>query len=111
MNSYEKGKRSEKLAIVILWIKGYKIMARRYKTPVGEVDLIAQRRHCFVFVEVKRRVSQDQALKSLSLRQQKRIRRAAEFYFVKHPKLKITEIRFDVIAFWSWKWCHLKNAW
>lgn len=111
MNSYEKGMRAEKLAIVILWIKGYKILARRYKTPVGEIDLIAQRRHRFVFVEVKRRESEDQALRSISYQQQQRIRRATEFYFVKHPTPTITEIRFDVIAFWSWKWCHLKNAW
>ena len=111
MNTYEKGHKAEKLAIVILWLKGYKIMARRYKTPVGEIDIVARRHHRFVFVEVKRRKSHDQALRSVSQRQQHRIRRATEFYFVKHPKAKATEIRFDVIAFWPWKWCHLKNAW
>lgn len=111
MNSYKKGWRAENLAVVILWIKGYKIMTRRFRSPAGEIDVIARRGNRFVFIEVKQRSSQEAALSAISNRQQQRIRRATEFYFLKYPRLKASEIRFDVMAFWPWKWCHLKNVW
>ena len=111
MTPYKKGRWAEKRAIVILRLKGYKILAERFKTPVGEIDVIASKRKQLVFVEVKNRPSLSEALDSLSLLQRKRIVQAAKMYLAKHPRWITREIRFDVIAFWPWRWQHLQNAW
>lgn len=111
MTSYKKGRWSEKRAIVILRVKGYKILAERFKTPVGEIDVIASKRKQLVFIEVKKRPSLSEALHSLSLFQRKRIIQAAKMYLSKHPQWVTREIRFDVIAFWPWGWRHLQNSW
>ncbi len=72
------GKRAERVAAWWLRAKGYRILDQRYKSPVGEIDLIARRGRRIAFVEVKARQSRDQALGSLSEHQRRRIVRAAE---------------------------------
>ena len=49
----EKGKAGEDLAARFLLEKGYQILARNYRYKRSEIDIIAQKDNCLVFVEVK----------------------------------------------------------
>ncbi len=82
---------------MLLLAKGYRIAARRWKTPVGEIDIVARRRRELVFVEVKARDSLDLAAESVSPRSQQRIIAAAEYWMAHHPNDADCFGRFDVI--------------
>ncbi|MEM6812102.1 MAG: YraN family protein [Pseudomonadota bacterium] len=109
--TYIRGLFAEYLAIVLLSLKGYRIKAHRYKTPVGEVDIIAQKKDMFVFVEVKARATKTQALESLTPKMKSRIQNAALHYCAKN-KLPDPSCRFDLITVSRFCTCsHLDNAW
>ncbi|WP_296522055.1 YraN family protein [Rhodoplanes sp.] len=91
------GLSAESRAAAFLMAKGYRIIARRYKTPVGEIDIVAQRLGTVVFVEVKARTSLDAAAESISLRQRSRIIDAAQYWLAAHPKTEGLALRFDAI--------------
>lgn len=106
-----RGRLAELAASWLLIAKGYRILERRFRSPVGEIDLVAKRRGRLAFVEVKVRESADDAAWSITPRQQKRISRAAEFWLARHPRLAACEMGFDVVliaprAFPQ----HLRNA-
>jgi putative endonuclease len=88
---------AESRAAAFLLAKGFRILARRWKSPLGEIDIVARRRSLLVFVEVKARASLDEAAESLSLRQQRRIAAAAEVWLAAYPDAAIRDIRFDAI--------------
>jgi putative endonuclease len=75
--AFRTGLSAESRAAAYLIAKGYRIVARRFRSPVGEVDIVARRRRLLVFVEVKARSSLDAAAESLPPRQQRRIAAAA----------------------------------
>lgn len=83
---YRRGRFSELIAAAALMARGYRILARRCRTPYGEIDLIAVRRRRLAFVEVKRRATQLEAEASVSARQAGRIARAAEYWISRHPR-------------------------
>ena len=58
--------------------KGYRILAKRFRTPYGEIDLVARRRNLLAFVEVKARARLDDAAYAVTPRQQRRIIDAAQ---------------------------------
>ena len=91
------GRRAETLAAWYLRCKGYRILARRYKTPVGEIDLIARRGRLLAFVEVKRRPTLAEAAQAVSAFGQARIARAAALWLAAHPAAASLDCRFDVI--------------
>ncbi|MFL9825832.1 YraN family protein [Rhodoplanes sp. SY1] len=91
------GLSAESKAAAFLWAKGYRIIDRRYKTPVGEIDIVAQRKGTVVFVEVKARASLDAAAESVSVRQRGRILDAAKHWLAGHPQVSGLPLRFDVI--------------
>lgn len=98
MTSYRTGLRAEKFAAWYLRLTGYRILEQRFKTPVGEIDLIAQRGQVTVFVEVKARGTMVNALYAVQPQQAQRIMRAAEYYMARYRGDGNTNIRFDVIA-------------
>ncbi|MBL4589202.1 MAG: YraN family protein [Alphaproteobacteria bacterium] len=111
-NDYKKGLWAERIAIIFLMLKGYKILKNRYKTPVGEVDVVAKKRNVLVFVEVKRRPNYEQGILSISSVSQKRIMRAAEHYLMMEKLGNSIDMRFDAIIIsppFSIK--HLVHAW
>lgn len=110
--SYKKGLMAEKMAALLLRIKGYKILQSRYKTRFGEIDLIARQGKTLIFVEVKARPDERRALEAISLRAQKRIYDTASFYLAEHPDFQNFEMRFDVISVAPGKLpVHSENMW
>lgn len=102
--SYRKGLRAEFAAAVLLTLKGYRVLARRYRSSVGEIDLVARRGQRYAFVEVKVRPSQDEAAFAVSVQQQHRIARAAELWLARHGPEGEYDIGFDVVLASPWSW-------
>jgi putative endonuclease len=96
--AFKFGLSAESRAAMFLIAKAYRILARRWKTPFGEVDIVARRRRTLVFVEVKARGTADEAVAAVTERSKQRIISAAELWLAHHPKDAETEIRFDVIV-------------
>lgn len=88
---------AESRAAVWLIAHGYRILARRWKSPLGEIDIIAARRHTLIFVEVKARATLDAAAESVTERQKQRIVAAAQVWLAANPLPAIRDIRFDAI--------------
>ncbi len=84
------------LARGVLIMMGYRILATNYKTPVGEIDIIANRKKTIAFVEVKARSEISRAAAAVSATQQKRIQRAAEYFLLRKTQYQNQNIRFDV---------------
>ncbi len=92
-----RGRRAELLAAWLLRTKGYRILARRYRTGVGEIDLIARRGSLIAFVEVKQRPSQAEAAEAVTPAARRRIARAASLWLAANPAAAGLDLRFDVI--------------
>lgn len=108
--AYLKGQRGEWIASFYLRCKGYEILENRFKTPVGEIDLLVRKGKTLVAVEVKSRESLEKAAFSITPSQQRRIERTL-LYYLARKSLPI-ELRFDVILIAPWKWpYHIVGAW
>jgi putative endonuclease len=106
------GRVAEHLAAWSLRLRGYRILAHRFKTPVGEIDLIARRGRLLAFVEVKARPDLEEALAALGPRQRERTARAAELFLLRYPVHASCTLRFDLIAVRPWRPPHhLVDAW
>jgi putative endonuclease len=106
------GRFAEALAAWSLRLRGYRIVARRFRTPLGEIDLVARRGRLLAFVEVKARGDLEQALVALSARQRQRTARAAELFLLRRPDLAGHTLRFDLVAVRPWRLPrHLVDAW
>ena len=95
--AFRVGISAESRAAAFLVAKGFRILARRSKSPLGEIDIVARRRRFLVFAEVKARASLDEAAESVNERQRRRIAAAAEVWLAANPDKTIFEIRFDAI--------------
>jgi len=98
VKAFRLGLSAESRAAMLLVAKAYRIVARRFKTPFGEIDIVARRRRALVFVEVKARDTIDEAVEAVTERGKRRIVGAAEFWLASHPADAKAEIRFDVIV-------------
>lgn len=99
-----RGHVSEFLAAAMLMAKGYRILARRYQTAAGEVDLIAMRGRRLAFVEVKRRTSFAACEAAISSEQRRRVRRAADHWLSRHPQHRNHDIVFDAVFIAAGRW-------
>src|SRR5579885_3602095 len=95
--AFRTGLSAESRAAAFLMAKGYRILAKRFRTPHGEIDLIAKRRNLIAFVEVKARASLDEAAYAVTPRQTARIINAAQAWLVAHPEHAELELRFDAM--------------
>ena len=95
--AFQTGLSAENRAAALLMAKGYRILAKRFRTPHGEIDLVAKRRNLLAFVEVKARASLDEAAYAVTPRQQARIINAVQAWLVAHPDHAELELRFDAI--------------
>ena len=108
----------EYFAILFLMVKGYSILERRYKTKVGEIDIIAKKKNVTIFCEVKARADFESAVYSLTDKQKLRIRKAAEQYMshlkntYQNNKIENEIFRCDMILIVPWRLPkHIENAW
>lgn len=92
-----RGRRAESLAAWFLRLKGYRLLARRYRTPAGEIDLVMRRGRTVVFVEVKQRPDESAALEAVTPAARRRIARAAAMWISRHPAAAGLDQRFDVV--------------
>jgi putative endonuclease len=95
--AFRTGLSAESRAAALLVAKGYRIVSRRFRSPVGEVDIVARRGRTLIFIEVKARSTLDGAAESLLPRQQRRIAAAAAAWLAKCPDDAESHIRFDAI--------------
>ena len=110
-SSYATGIAAECSARQLLESKSYCILAQRYKTKGGEIDLVARRGDHLAFVEVKHRKTQDEAAWSIAPRQQARIAMAAEVFLGEHAALAQCSASFDVILVSPSEGCaHIEQA-
>jgi len=107
--SYKYGKISESLVVFYLILKGYRIVARNFRTHLGEIDIIAARRKSLAIIEVKARKSK--SMEILTAKQQKRIINAASIFIAKRHEFEHSEIRFDLIIFKPFSIKHVKDCW
>ena len=105
-----KGDRGEKMAAKFLKRSGYKILERNYRSPFGEVDIIAGKGDVVAFVEVKTRSSDRFGLPSEAVdrRRMERYANAARFYF-SGMEIGCT-VRFDVIEVFGKEINHIVSA-
>ena len=95
--AFRTGVSAETRAAAYLMAKGYRILAKRFRTPYGEIDLVARKRNLLVFVEVKARGSLDEAAYAVTPRQQQRIINAAQAWLMAHPEHAEFDMRFDAM--------------
>ena len=102
---------AELIALWALRLKGWRLLARRYKTPAGEVDLIMRRGEVTAFIEVKARRSLDGAVESVTPRQARRIAAAARQFMAEDRRAALQACRFDIVAVTPYHWpTHIENA-
>ena len=113
VGAFAFGLSAETLAAWLLRLRGYRVLARRSKHPVGEIDLVVRRGNLIAFVEVKARRAAGEAIHAITPNQRRRIERAAEAFVARNPSLSQCDWRFDVVLVDGAGWlpCHMQDAW
>ncbi|MGM4912776.1 YraN family protein [Rhizobium sp. 768_B6_N1_8] len=93
-----RGSAAEYIAAIFLMLKGYRILAMRYKTKLGEIDIIARKGDLAVFVEVKARADEMGAVDAVSFASQKRIRAASDLWLARQRDYSRLSQRYDIVA-------------
>jgi putative endonuclease len=107
-----RGRAAELLCLWHLRLRGYRILARRYRVPSGEIDLIARRGRVLAAIEVKARADEAAASEAVLMRQRRRIIRALEHFLALRPELRRLDPRFDVMLVLPRRLPkHLADAW
>lgn len=108
---YRAGLRAERLAALYLRVCGYRIIGRRFKCPVGEIDLIARRFGHVAFIEVKRRANIEEAAFSIGAHQRRRIGRAAAFWLAQNEGVAYQSLSLDAVLVARRRWPqHIRAA-
>ena len=102
--AHRRGHVAEWLAAIALMFKGYRILARRYKTRVGEVDLIARKGDLVVLVEVKARTDEQAAIDAVTVTAARRIEAAGDIWLSRRRDAARLSIRRDIVAVLPWRW-------
>jgi putative endonuclease len=106
-----RGRRAERLAVLALALKGYRLVKLRFKSGPGEVDLIMRRGEVTAFIEVKTRASRDLAVEAVTQHQARRIAAAARIWMARDPLAAKGVCRFDIVTVSPYQWPkHIPNA-
>jgi putative endonuclease len=97
LTAYQKGHDAERDAAAMLTGLGYEILSRRFRSPAGEIDLVASNGPHLAFVEVKARRNRDDAAWSVTPRQQRRIADAAGYWLQSFPEYQDRDMSFDAV--------------
>ena len=95
--AYRWGLSAETRAAWWLRFKGYRVLERRFKVPVGEIDLIARKGRTLVFVEVKARDTEAAAIEAVTPKARRRILAAADVWVARRPAYHDHDRRFDLV--------------
>ncbi|MCX7944658.1 MAG: YraN family protein [Deltaproteobacteria bacterium] len=104
MNGFKKGllgRYSEELVVKYLLERGYKIVLRNYRCPVGEIDIISQKGEYICFVEVRSRSESDygRPYETVTFSKQKKISKTAKYFIAQYPQFYNNySFRFDVAS-------------
>lgn len=110
--AFRRGHWAELICLWHLRLRGYRILARRFRVPAGEIDLIVRRGGVLAAIEVKARDSLAAAGESISRHQRRRIARALDHFLALRPELAGLARRFDVMLVVPRRWPrHLVDAW
>ena len=110
--AWRAGRWAERIAALLLSAKGYRILARGLRSPVGELDIVARRGGVLAVVEVKTRAEEADALLAVTPRQRRRIARAAEAFHARLAERARLTLRFDVVLVLPWRAPrHIMDAW
>lgn len=110
--AWRRGLWAETLCTVALALKGYRILGRRLRSPVGEIDIVARRGRILAVIEVKARDAMETAAAAVTPRQQRRLTRAAGWLIAGRPDLAALQVRFDVMLVAPWRLPkHVVDAW
>lgn len=108
--SYASGKWAESLAALLLRMKGYRILARRWRGGFCEIDILARQNETLVVVEVKKRSSEKEAGEALLAAQRRGLMQAGNAALARHGTWAKT-LRFDVVLLSPRRFPrHIKNA-
>jgi len=91
------GLRAETVATLLLRLKGYRVLARRFVVSGGEIDIVAQRGETIAFVEVKARARLDDAASAIQETKRRRISRAARVWLTRNPWAAGATLRGDAV--------------
>jgi putative endonuclease len=109
--AWGRGRIAEAVAVLMLRLKGYAILAQRWRAPGAEIDIIASRGNVVVFVEVKARANAAAAEVALTPAQVRRITRAADLYCARNPRHATGDRRYDLILVSKGSWPrHIQGA-
>ncbi len=109
--AHGRGHRGEWVAALALTIKGYRILARRFRTKLGEIDLIARRGDVIAIVEVKARPTLIEAMDAVTPATQRRIEAAGDLWLARQPDHGRLSIRYDLVAVLPRRWpVHVENV-
>lgn len=107
-----RGRVAETLAVLLLRLKGYRILARRLRLPAGEIDIVAARGRTLAFIEVKARGDMVAATWSVTPRQRRRLLGAAGQFMARDPRHGGADMRFDLMLVAPRSWPrHVVDAW
>lgn len=111
MNTIQSGNQAEQTACRYLTEQGCRILARNYRKPCGEIDIIACDKKTLIFIEVKKRASNafGGPAAAVTAAKQRKIAVTAQ-YFIKEKAPKFDSIRFDVVCLLPGKVEHIINA-
>jgi putative endonuclease len=110
--SYKTGLFAEALCRWLLRLKGYRILASRYQSPLGEIDIVACKGGTVAVVEVKARPTEQEAIEAILPRQRQRLQRAALDFLSRHAHLNTHDLRFDMMLVTPKRLpAHIKDAW
>ena len=108
--AYRRGHWSEWVAAAALMMKGFRIVARRYRTKLGEIDLIARRGNLVLIVEVKARRTLMEAMEAIARESEWRIEGCADLWLSRQRDHANISMRFDMVAVLPWRWpVHVEN--
>ena len=110
MKAFEIGLLGEMRAAGYLKKQGLRVIERRYRTPHGEIDLIAKDGETLVFIEVKTRTGGriGEGIRAVSAEKKRYLRFAAQSYLRQHPA---SSVRFDLVEITAAGLRHIRNAW
>lgn len=107
-----RGRSGESRAVWWLRLQGFRILARNWRHPLGEIDILARRGRLIVAVEVKWRDSLTQAAEAVGPAQRHRIARAAAVFLSQQAKAETLSLRFDAMLLAPGRWPrHIRDAW